>query len=439
MLLHRVLAPVVDVRKDEAFTALLMFVYSFLAMTAYNIIQPLTRSKVIQSLGAVNVPWVILGSGLIISVLMVGYTRFVSALPRRWALPITQAIMAGAMLTFWFLFRTGAGWVSVAFYLWGLLLGILLISQFWTLANGIYDPRQAKRLFGFIGGGLMLGGMAGSGLTALIVKSIGTNALLLWSAGALLLCMMIVATVLGREHGETAGGSGASDEEREVTLKRALGLLRESRQIQIIALIISFGSFGAALLDQQVNMAAEVFKGAGQEDSIGAFLAQIRFYTSAAAFVIQVWITPRIHRYLGIGFALWILPTNLSLTAAVILLNNALWAPALARVTDQSFRYTVDKTTREVLFLPLPTELRQEVKPLVDVTVDRLARAAGALLTLVLIQPWGFSLRWDQLSVVSLVLAVAWFVMAVRAKREYLTSFRRSIEQRIVQPEQVRL
>ena len=29
--------------------------------------------------------------------------------------------------------------------------------------------------------------------------------------------------------------------------------------------------------------------------------------------------------------------------------------------------------------------------------------------------------------------------MAVRAKREYLTSFRRSIEQRIVQPEQVRL
>ena len=124
-------------------------------------------------------------------------------------------------------------------------------------------------------------------------------------------------------------------------------------------------------------MATEIFKGAGQEDSIGAFLAQIRFYTSAAAFVIQVWITPRIHRYLGIGFALLMLPTNLSITAAIILLNNALWAPALARVTDQSFRYTVDKTTREVLFLPLPSELRQEVKPLVDVTVDRMARALG--------------------------------------------------------------
>ena len=438
MLLQRILSPFVDVRKEEALTALLMFVYSFLAMTAYNIIQPLTRSKVIQSLGAVNVPWVILGSGLVIGVLMVGYTKLVAALPRRWALPITQGLMAGAMMVFWFLFRTGATWVSVAFYVWGALLGILLISQFWTLANGIYDPRQAKRMFGFVGGGVMLGGMTGSGLTALIIESVGTNALLLWSSGALILCMGIVSMVLGREQAAAEVGAGG-EEERGVTMAKAIALLRGSRQIQIIALIISFGSLGAAVLDQQVNMAAEVFKGAGQEDSIGGFLAQIRFYTSLAAFVIQVWITPRIHRYLGIGFALLMLPTNLSITAAVILLNNALWAPALARVTDQSFRYTVDKTTREVLFLPLPSELRQEVKPLVDVTVDRLARAMGAIMILVLIQPWGFALRWNQLSVVSLTLAAVWFFMAVRAKREYLSSFRRSIEQRIVQPEQVRL
>jgi ATP:ADP antiporter, AAA family len=438
MSLQRILSPFVDVRQEEAPSALLMFVYSFLAMTAYNIIQPLTRSKVIQSLGAVNVPWVILGSGLIISVLMVGYTRLVSSLPRRWALPVTQGLMAAAMVGFWLLFGTGAGWVSVAFYVWGALLGLLLISQFWTLANGIYDPRQAKRLFGFVGGGVTLGGATGAGVTALLVEEVGTNNLLLLSAATLLLCGAIVAAILAREQGAVAASTDTK-EERGVTMARAVALLRGSRQIQIIAIIISFGSLGAALLDQQVNMAAEVFKGAGQADSIGAFLAQIRFYTSAAAFVIQVWITPRIHRYLGIGFALLILPTNLSITAAIILLNNALWAPALARVTDQSFRYTVDKTTREVLFLPLPSELRQEVKPLVDVTVDRMARALGAILTLVLIQPWGLALTWNQLSLISLGLALIWFVMAVRAKGEYLASFRRSIEQRVVQPEQVRL
>ncbi len=113
-LLQRVLAPLADIRREETVTALLMFAYSFLAMTAYNIIQPLTRSKLISSLGAVNVPWVIFGSGLVIGVLMLGYTRMVSVLPRRWALPITQAIMAGVMILFWALFRTRAEWVSVA-------------------------------------------------------------------------------------------------------------------------------------------------------------------------------------------------------------------------------------------------------------------------------------------------------------------------------------
>ena len=437
-LLQRSLARIVDVRREETVTMLLMFAYSFLAFTAYNIIQPLTRSKLIASLGAVNIPWVTFGSGLFIGVLMLGYTRLVSLLPQRWALPITQAGMAGAMLAFWVLFRTGGEWVSVAFYVWGALLGILLISQFWTLANGIYDPRQAKRLFGFIGGGVMLGGMTGAGLTAAIIETVGANTLLLWSAFTLLACMAIVSVILGKEHVAPSAAT-VGEEERGVSLARAFALLRESKQIQLIAAVISFGSIGALLIEQQLNMAAELFKGAGQEDSIGAFLAQIRFYVSVAALVIQVWVTPRIHRYLGIGFALLILPTSLALTAALIIVNKVLWAPAVARVVDQSCRYSVDKTTREVLFLPLPAELRQDVKPFVDVTVDRLSRGLGALMMLVLIQPWGLALAWYQLSFVSLALAIGWYFMSFRAKREYLASFRRSIATGVVKADEMRL
>jgi ATP:ADP antiporter, AAA family len=437
MSLQRLLAPLVEVRRDEALTAVLMFAYSFLAFTSYNIIQPLTRSKVISSIGAVNMPWVVLASGLFISALMLGYTRMMGLLPRRWALPITQGAMAAVMVGFWLLFQTAGEWVSVAFFVWGALLGILLISQFWTLANGIYDPRQAKRLFGFIGGGVMLGGMTGSGITAAIIERVGSNTLLLWSASAMLMCLVIVSIILGRE--TQAAPEVGAPEEGGVTIPRAFAMLRESRQIQLIAVVIGFGALGASLIEQQVNMAAEVFKGAGQEDAIGGFLAQIRFYISAAAFVIQVWVTPRIHRYLGIAFALLILPTSLAATAVLIIMNQVLWAPAVATVMDRSFRYSADKTTREVLFLPLPTELRQDIKPFVDVTVDRLTKALAALMILVLIQPWGAALAWHQLSFVSLGLAAVWYFVAIRAKREYLASFRRSLEQRVVRPEEVRL
>ena len=76
-----------------------------------------------------------------------------------------------------------------------------------------------------------------------------------------------------------------------------------------------------------------------------------------------------------------------------MLLNGALWAPALARVLDTSLRYTVDKTTREILFLPLPADIKYQAKPFVDVTMDRLSKGMGALLILVLIKPWGLNLE----------------------------------------------
>ena len=438
-LLQRALSPFVDVRKEESAGILLMFLYSFLAMTAYNIIQPLTRSNLIRSLGAVNVPWVILGAGLFLGTLMLGYARVVSVLPRRAALPITQLVMAGITVVFYFLFQTGSEWVSVAFYIYGMLLGILLISQFWTLANGIYDPRQAKRLFGFVGGGVALGGMTGAGLTATLAETLGTDKLLLVSAATLVTCATIVFIILGREQRAAVSAAAAVDEERGVSLSKAFALLRGSRQIQLIAVVIAFGSLGAALIDQQLTMAAEIFEGRGNTDGISAFLGKIRFYLSLAAFVIQVWITPRIHKYLGIGFALMILPTNLALSAVLIFMNPSLWAPSVASVSDRSIRYTVDKTTREVLFLPLPSTLRQEVKPFVDVTVDRMARGLGSLFILMLIQPWGLELQWYQLSFVSLGLAVLWYFMSYRAKREYLASFRRSLETREMKTEEVRL
>ena len=46
-LVQRALRPIVELREEESATALMMFGYSFLAMTAYNIVQPITRSKFI--------------------------------------------------------------------------------------------------------------------------------------------------------------------------------------------------------------------------------------------------------------------------------------------------------------------------------------------------------------------------------------------------------
>jgi AAA family ATP:ADP antiporter len=430
--LRRGLAPIVQLRESELATGLMMFAYSFLAMTAYNVIKPITRSKFISSLGADNLPYVQLAAGVLIGVLMQGYSVLVARLPRRYVAALTLAGMSALLVGFWFLFRTSSDWVSVGFYLLGLILGLLLISQFWTLANDIYDARQAKRVFGFIGGGSSLGGMTGAGLTALVVSRVGTENLLLCSAGILVLCAGLVTLIARREAAAARGGTVAIEEEG-VGGKEAIRLLRESRHLQIIALVIAFAAVGAGLIEQQLNMAAEAFKGRSATDSMTEFLAQVTLYLSAIGFLIQVALTSRIHRYLGVGFALLVLPASLGATGLVMLLNAALWAPALARILDTSLRYTLDKTTREVLFLPLPTALKYRAKPFVDVTVDRFAKGLAALLALVLIKPWGLGLNWQQISYASLAVMALWVVTAVLARREYLATFRRSIERREVE------
>ncbi len=435
----RALGRIGQIQVGETATAFLMLTYSFLAMASYNAIKPITRSKFIESLGADNLPYVQLAAGVLIGMIMVGYSWLMARLPRRWSLPIVQVGIVGLLVAFWFLFHVGGTWVSVAFYVTGLILGILLISQFWTLANLVYDPRQAKRLFGFIGAGAPLGGIAGSILTARYVKQIGSVNILLVSAALMMLCVLIVVAIIIREQlsGLAAAPTEKAKEETKVRGWQALDILRNSRHLQIIALVISFAAIGAAIIEQQLNMATAAAH--SQESAIAGFLAVIQAWTSAISFLVQILLTSRIHRFLGIGFALLILPVSLGSTALVMLMVASLWAPGLARVLDQSLRYTVDKTSREILFMPLPSDIKLQAKPFVDVSVDRFAKGFGALILLLLIKPWGLHLNWQQLSYASLTMMVLWIVMALRARRAYVEAFRKSIGNRQVRPAEIRL
>jgi ATP:ADP antiporter, AAA family len=435
-LFKRALGRVVDVRDEELVTMLLMFAYSFLAMTGYNVVKPATRSQFINSLGADNLPYVQLVAGLIMGFVIQGYTSAMRLLPRRWVFAATQAVMVGLLVIFWLLFQTGQQWVSVAFYLWGVLAGSLLISQFWSLANVIFDARQAKRLFGFVGGGASLGGIVGSGLAGNYAKAIGTNNLLLVAAIVLGVCFLVVWAIAAREKAAADQGDPGGDDDKGMSPLEAIKLLRESKHFQVIALVISFAAIGAGIIEQQLNMAVE--DAIPGKDARTALLANVIFYSSMAGFFIQVFLTSRVHRLLGIGFALLLMPVTTVSTGVLMLFVPALWTSTVARVMDTSLRYTVDKTTREILFVPLPTSLKYKAKPFADVAVDRFAKGVGAAVALIIAIKI-FHLTWWQLSYLSLVVGGLWVFYALRARTEYLRTFRHSLATREVQPSELRL
>jgi AAA family ATP:ADP antiporter len=425
-----------------------MFLYSFLVMTAYNIVKPITRSKAISSLGADNLPYVLMGAAVVIGTLMHLYDRGTSRVPRRTIPAVTQAWLAGALVGFWLLFKTGAAWVSAAFFIFGLVFGLLLVSQFWTMANSIYDSRQARRLFGFIGGGASLGGITGAAITTFVVDNVGSDNLALVSAGVLLICAATVIAINNSESADSPGlkprgsdseGRGSSSDADSPGVKPQgsnLALLLESRHLQLIAGMVGVAALSAVFVEQQLNMAVDEV--GATTDDITRFLGRVTMFLSIAGFLVQVGLTSRLHRTYGLAVALLLLPLVVGLSSIIILITGAIQAVALARVLDTALRYSLDRTTREVLFVPLPVELTQRAKPFVDVTIDRMAKGAGAVLLLLLIKPWGMALHWTQLAYVNLILVAAWVALALAAHREYLSMFRRNLLTRAIAPDAVR-
>src|SRR5688572_28449154 len=104
-----------------------MFAYSFLAMTADNILKPIAKGKFISSFGADNVPYIQLVAGAIIGVLMLSYSWGAARLPLKAVIPVTLAGLATLVGVFWALFKLQSDWVPAAFFVFNFLLGILLI------------------------------------------------------------------------------------------------------------------------------------------------------------------------------------------------------------------------------------------------------------------------------------------------------------------------
>ncbi|MCH7887556.1 MAG: MFS transporter, partial [Candidatus Marinimicrobia bacterium] len=165
---------VIDIRDDEIATSMLMFFYFFAIIASYYILKPVRNSLFLEQLGAINLPWVYIGTASIIGFIVLLYSNLSRHIDTRYLVSGTIIFFILNLIFFRELFKLNLDWFSALFYIWVSVYSVLLISQFWMTANIIYSASQAKRLFGFIGSGGILGGIIGGGLTTSIATSIGT-------------------------------------------------------------------------------------------------------------------------------------------------------------------------------------------------------------------------------------------------------------------------
>src|SRR5262249_51144505 len=149
----------------------------------------------LQQIGIDRLPYVYILIALVIGVISSRYSKAASRMSLSALIRITSLIVISNLFLFWLaLHRTGP-WMFYVLYIWVSVFGVITASQFWLLANYVFNPREAKRLFALIGAGGVLGGIFGGYFTKYGAHWFGTENLLLWCMGFMGLTILILERV----------------------------------------------------------------------------------------------------------------------------------------------------------------------------------------------------------------------------------------------------
>ncbi len=413
------------IRPGERTTAWLFFVYFFLLATIHYIGKTVRDSTYVDTLGATKLPYAYLAVALISVPVIVLYARFTSRASQRFLIVSFAVIQAAGLAAFSWLFQFKLPWIPLAYYVWAAVAFGISLSQFWSYANHRFDPRQARRLFAFIGAGGLLGAVPAGQIASFFGNHSQTRFALLAAAG-LSMALILIVTLLerGRSSNSSQRGHGALEELRSA--RGGFRALLGSRLLLTIATLMFIAMFVNQMVDLQFKWVIEE----NTHGLAGLTSAFGKFYTvmGLLAFLFQIFFTQRIHRALGVAAGLRVLPVSVAVSSILLILAygglaviSVVTAAYVLKLSENGFRHSVEQASRELLFMPVPSQLRLQAKAFIDIFVQRVGRGAAAVALLPV--AYGF-VESRHISWAILVLVVLWIGITIVARREYVKAFR---------------
>lgn len=422
-----------DLRQGEASSALFLFLYFFLVITFQYACKSVRQAELIDRLGAEALPLVYFLVALASLPILAVYSRFCERLPRHHLIAATSLLVAGSVLGFWWIFETEAGWAPVAFYVWISIVFVLNVSQFWSYANHVFDARQAKRLFGVVGAGGLLGGVAGGQVTAIATRWVGARFSLVVAAAILVATAALIYVIHAARGRGAAPDAGVAGMARLDEARGGFKVIRESRHLRLVTATMIVTVVVAQIVDVQFSSAVE--RSTTTLEERAAVFGNFYSVMGISAFAFQFLFTARIHRLFGIGAALRVLPVTLAAGTVGVLLAAAgfpaLLLPAALglKVAENGIRYSLDQTTRELLFMPIPSRSRLKAKATIDVFVQRFGKGIAAVILLPVVVGWVPAI---QVGWISLGFIAVWLGIAAAMHRQYVETFRAGLRRATV-------
>ena len=429
-LLH-LIERVLNLKSGELRRGLPLFAYLFLIMSSYVTGRVVRDSLFLSRFPAVHLPYVDIATAFAVSVVVAVYIRLARGRSLCNLLLASLLLCTSNCLLFWVLARYYPGrWLYSTIYVWVGIFGVLGTTQVWALANHVLTTREARRVFGLVASGAITGGIFAGFFSKLLARAFGVESLLLGMALFLAVCPLLVV-LIRKQHQAVADGETAPvfDGEGPQNLLNSMRLVLSSSYLRAIASVIWISSFVTAVIGWQFKAIAKQFIPA--KDHLAVFFGDFTFYAGILALVVQMLLTSRLLRRFGIGLALFTLPMSLLATSAYMLFSGTLFAAVLLRGSDWAWRYSIDKSTVELLYLPLPARVKFQVKWFIDTVIWRMGDGIAGLTVLLFATYLGLTAR--QLSWVGLVLVGGWLAAVGVARRQYATTLTQSVKEHLLE------
>ena len=409
----------------------------FLIITSYVVGKVAGDALFLAHFNARELAYADITSAFVVALVISAYVRFGRKLSVVKVLVSSMLFFASNCILFWVLSYTyRPAWLYPAFYVWVKTFGVLAPAQIWTLANYVLTTREAKRVFGLIGGGAISGWIFAGLFSRTIAKFFGTESLLVGMAFFLVLCAVLIVFTWRSGQvrlGEEQQGSTTGQPDGPRNLRESMRIVFASPYLRVIAAVICVSNLVTNLTMWQFRAIAQQVL--VHKDALAVFFGEFNLYAGIASLVFQLLLTTRLLRRFGIGKALFVLPLAVLAGSMGLLIVGSLAAVVALKGTDQVLRYSVDKSTAELLYLPLPSRLKTEVKWFIDTVIWRAGDTLAGL-TVLIFATW---LRFSpvMLSWVVFGWITCWLLAVAAARRQYVLSLKESISRHRLEVEQL--
>jgi len=386
--LERVLSYFADVRAGEGASVVLLAVTVFLLLASYYLLKT-ARESLILSIdnGAELKAYSSAAQAVLLLGVVPAYSWLASRVARVTLIGITTALLGVNLLAFAALYAAGTV-IAVPFYIWLGIYNVFTISQFWAFANDLYTEGQGRRLFAFIGVGSSLGAWLGAEAAAVLVRRTTSDprTLMVLAAVMLAACFMGIVIVNRREVART-DAIGQRQNEQPITGRNGFALVFSDRYLLLIAglmvLLNVVNSAGEFLLGKLVSAQAMALFGgdaltAERQRFIGGFYGTFFGRVNLLGFVLQLFVTSRLLRHMGVRGALFVLPVIALVNYSVIVVAPLLAVVAVLKVVENATDYSVQNTVKQALFLPTSREAKYKAKAAIDTFFMRLGDVTQA-------------------------------------------------------------